>query len=341
MNTNTINTIKNRIKEHQAVIFAASDINCENNRVNIGSNYHVPVRGVDRMMETVGIRKNLKDDIFKKPVENWPAFRNALDAVDKKKRFGAIVDKDGRVVTLLRTAPGEFEQLNYDDRIDQVINAIDTSRQSLQNIFFNPEKATLTMNITNHKQVETGLENDLWQFGSTVDLGYVGNQFNQYFLRLICTNGMTTRENLTYRQVARTNDVGRQFINFSKDESFATSIMPRVQLLKNTRASFAEVKGIADTLTKDQVDEFMPWYRDIIRDHNNRGVNLEDMSAKRHRFVYTNENSYDVFNLATFLATHRADEIGRDVSLSLNKRASEMFAKGPNLAMSTIDIYNN
>lgn len=341
MNTNTIDTVKNQIKEHTAITFGAGDIICDRNIIHIGENYIVPQTHIVDVMEATGIRKNLTKDIFKKPVENWPAFRSALDGIDKQKRFGAIVNKEGRVVSLLRKAPKENEQLNYDTRIDQFMNSLDTANHDLQSIRFLQENATLQLNAVNRSQIDTGLENDLWQFGTTTSLDFTSNQFAHYFLRLICTNGMTTREDFAYRQVERTVDVGRQFINFSKDESIAKSIKPRVQMLKNNRASFAEVKAIADQLTKDQVDDIMPWYRDIVNQHRDRGVDLMNMSAKRHRYVYTNENAYDIFNLATSLATHRVDEVGHDVSMALNKRAGEMFVKGPHLSYSTIDIYNN
>lgn len=341
MNTNTIDNVKNQIKEHTAITFGPADITCASDRMHIGDNFIVPQEHIVGVMEATGIRKNLTKDIFKKPLENWPAFSQALDSIDKQKRFGAIVNKEGRVVSLLRKAPKENEQLNYDTRIDQYMNSLDTAKHDLQNIRFIQENATIQLHAVNRSQVDTGLENDLWQFGTTTDLDYTSNQFAHYFLRLICTNGMTTREDFAYRQVERTADVGKQFINFAKDDSIAKSIKPRVQMLQNNRASFAEIKAIADQLTKDQVDDIMPWYRDIVNQHRDRGVDLMNMSSKRQRYVYTNENAYDIFNLATSIATHRTDEVGSDVSLALNKRAGEMFIKGPHLSFSTIDIYNN
>ena len=66
---------------------------------------------------------------------------------------------------------------------------------------------------------------------------------------------------------------------------------------------------------------------------------MKDISAKRQRFMYTNENLYDVFNIATNLSSHQRDVIGAQASAALNKVAGEMFVKGPVLEFSLVDIY--
>ena len=77
----------------------------------------------------------------------------------------------------------------------------------------------------------------------------------------------------------------------------------------------------------------------MAQDFEDRGYVMKDISAKRQRFMYTNENLYDVFNLATNLASHQRDLIGAEASVALNKVAGDMFAKGPVLEFSLVDIY--
>lgn len=339
MNTNTLDTLKTQIKNHRAIRFGATDITCDKNQICIRDDYYLQGGDVKSLMETLGIRQNLAKEILDNPSENWPALRNALNTINEQKRFGVIANNDGLVTTILRHAPKEDETLNYDNRIEQLMNSIDAAGRELQNVSFNSEGAELQFNTIASGQIDTGLKNDLWKFGTSVSLTYTSNQFSNYFLRLICSNGMTARENFAYRMVDKTRDVGKQFINFAKDEEFAKSIKPRVQLLKDHRASFAEVHAIANQLDKEQLTEHMPWYFDILNEHMDRGYDLNKMSSKKHRFIYTNENAYDVFNIATDLASHQQDQLGMSVCNALNKYASDMFMKGPQLRFSTVDIY--
>lgn len=198
----------------------------------------------------------------------------------------------------------------------------------------------MQISSTNKSEVDCGI-GDLWNFGTSTTISHNSQQFANFFLRLVCSNGMTTRENVAYRIADSTKNIGKQFMKFATGNNFAASIKPRVDKLRKSRASLYEVRSVADNLDKEQKALFMPEYANIVADFKNKDIDVSAISSKRSRFVFTNENLYDIFNLATNLASHQRDVIGIDNAGALNKNAGEMFVKGPNLDFNVLDIYNN
>ena len=336
-NTYTPQQIKDLVKSHTVIPFNAQEITCTEKSLTIQDRYKAS--DPNKLMETLGIRKNLSKDIFQKPKENWPLIQQALNGISSEKRFGAIVASNGEIITLV-AAPKEATPLDYDKRIDDMMNSLDKAKRDFQNITFMPDDAQVRMNTIARDQVDCG-QGDLWKYGTSIDIGYTKQQFNNYFLRLICTNGMVTQENMAYRLLAKSDAIGTQFINFTSDNAFAREITPRVDALRNNRASFFELASVAEALTEEQQRLFIPEYENAKREYYNKGHVLPNMSKFRQKFVYTNENLYDVFNRATSLASHHTEELDRLAINTLNKAASDMFVKGPNLAFSILDIYNN
>jgi hypothetical protein len=263
-----------------------------------------------------------------------------LNTIDKNKQFTCIVDSRNNVNTLVNSNVKENTQLNFDERLDELFNTIDENiNHNLQRIEWNNETCNVEVHTVGGDDINCGL-GDLWKFGVTSIIGHASQQFANYFLRLVCTNGMTTREQLAYRVAAVSKNIGKQFLKFANNDSLIGSIKPRVDALRNARASLYEVNSIANQLNKETRERFMPQYSSIVADFHNAGHSIDGFSAKRQKFVYTDENLYDVFNLATNLASHERDVIGTVTAMSLNKSAGDIFTNGPNLKFNLLDIYN-
>jgi len=339
--TSTTDEIKNTVKTHTVIPFTARDISCftQHKQSTLVINDRFAAKDNKAIMEALGIRNNLSKDIFAKPDENWNVIRSAINSIDKSKQFSAIVDKDNNIVTLVNSKVKEPTQLNYDNRIDQLMNSIqESSVHNFQNIVFNPQTCDVEVNAINTDEIDCGF-GDLWNFGTSTTVGLMNQQFKQFFNRLICTNGMTTKEGVAYRMDSASSNIGKQFIKYSSNRDIINAIRPRVEKLRNSRASLYEVNAIANELKKEDRQTFFPSYDNMAQDFEDRGYVMKDISAKRQRFMYTNENLYDVFNLATNLASHQRDLIGAEASVALNKVAGDMFAKGPVLEFSLVDIY--
>ena len=337
--TETLETLKNTVKKHTVVPFTAQDITCDSKQLIINDRF--VASKPKKVLETLGIRDNLIAEIFDKPEVNWSAIRGALNTINPNKSYGGIVDSNNNLLTLTK-APKEASQLNFDKRLDELFNAIDSSQNhDLQSATWNPLDCNVSVNCTNRGiELECG-HNDNWKFGTTSIIGDTMQTFANYFLRLVCTNGMTTRDNLAYRTVTATTNIAKQFLKFASKDLVSSSVVNRVQRLRNNRASLYELMSVASNLKKEERDEFMPEYGYTVERFANAGHPVDSFSAARSKFVFTNENLYDVFNLATNLATHQRERIGDGAAQQLNKVAGEMFSKGPNLDFQILDIWKN
>lgn len=338
----TIEQVKETVKQHSIVPFSARDISCNTRSghtfVTINDKYSVDQ--TQELMQALGIRPNLVKDIFSKPEQNWEAIQNALSSIDKSKRFACIVDGTDKVACLTPSKVKEITQLDYDSRIDDLIHTIETSDDmNYQNIVFNPNTASVDVNVVSNADIDCGL-NDLWKFGTTTTIGQNSQQFAQYFLRLICTNGMTTRENIAYRTTTASNNVGKQLERFMSKSNAGGTIFSRVKRLQNARASVYEMLSIANCLRKEDQALLFPEFVNTAEEFKARGYDIQAFNSKRQRFIYTNENLYDVFNVATSIASHQREVVGATTSAKLNKVAGEIFTKGPNLHFNVLDIFN-
>ena len=335
----TINEIKNIVKSHTIIPFATTDIGCDNKNLIIHDRYKSGGK-TQKIMDQLGVRHNLTKNILDKPEENWSIVRSAINSVQKDSaKLSAIVDANDNIITLIDANVSAPRELNFDERIDSLMNEISKNNtNTFKDIIFKPDTAAVNINTVTNDQIDCG-GSDSWQFGTTTVIQHTNQQFSNFFLRLICTNGMTTREDISYRKSSASNNIASQFIKFASNTSFSANIKPRVDRLKNSRASFLEIENLRNALTADEVDMFMPFYSQIICDFKDKGIDIDKLSSKRKRFVYTNENAYDIFNLATNLASHQRDTLSDSTCNTLNHAAGSMFTKGPDLDFNVIDIY--
>lgn len=346
MNAQAIEQVKNVVKSHRIVPFTTRDV--EAHGLNLVINNEYKFNNVEDLMNTLGIRHNLTQEIMQNPTQNWSTIRGALDSISNQKKFGCIVRADNTVATLVSDAKA-VEQLNFDNDIDKLIDAVSHSRNEFHNIWFNDSRCQVMVETAHANDIQLGAGDD-WKFGTAVSIGRNSNQFSNFFLRLICTNGMSTKENVGYR-LNTVGDVGKQYLKFSAKDNFARSIQPRVDALKSARASFAEVQAVAKAFcygnetTAAEVPSLLnvfPQLNETVADYARQGINLnKGFSTKQKKLIATNHNLYDIFNVATAAATHQRNVIGSHAAIKLNKVAADMFVNGPNLNFNVIDIYKN
>lgn len=336
MNTNTIEAIKNQVKSHTVVPFSTADIDCHDNRLIINDKYRV--NNHDDVMKTLGLRNNLTEDIFIKPEKNWSEIRSALTNI-KSKELSCIVNQRDEVVSIVGRQSKEPTQLNFDDRINQLLDTINIDNDhNFQNITWHPSKCIVQVDTTNRSELDTGA-GDFWKFGTSIGISLNNQQYQDFFYRLVCSNGMTTREELAYRSAALTKDIGKQFLAFASTSRASDQVINRCNALRNSRASLFEFNSVANAMAPEHRDVFIPEYREIKADFEQHGINIDNIATARQRLTYTNQNLYDVFNRATNLASHQREVIGEDAVAQLNKVAGKMFIKGPNLRFNLTDIY--
>jgi len=336
--------IKETVKQRRIVPFNASNIVCEKNRDRAAINIHTngerfTIDQPETIMSVIGVKPSLTKRILDKPADNWGAFQDAISKIDRGKNYNLIADSSNDVKNIVAAHTTEVEQLNYDDRIDDLADFLSASKDfAFQSAVFNSHNCSVDINVNNlTEEIDCG-QGDLWKFGTSVNISLNNQSYASYFLRLICTNGMTTRENIAYRSAELTKNISKQFMRYAGSQQNTRDIIRRVDNLKGARASVFELNSVASALGK-HADVYMPNYSRVADEFRNAGYNLKEIPASRSKLMYTNENLYDVFNTATYLASHTRDEIGDSTAASLNKVAGDMFTKGPNLRFNVVDIY--
>jgi hypothetical protein len=339
MNTSEINDLKNEVSSYKVIPFSTKNIECQDKKLIINDRYQSS-NNVQTIMDQLGIKSNLTQDILTKPSQNWTVIRDAVSKI-RDKNLSAIVDKNGYIMSILGIDVKEEKPLDYSKRLDNLIDSINsTESNSLHKILLNPVDVSLEVQTLRKDHVECG-QGDDWQFGTLTTINYDNQLFSNFFLRLICTNGNVTRERISYRKAGSSTNIGAQFLKFSNNVSFANSIKSRVDVMRNTRASVNEVRNVVDCLSKEEREVFTPFYSQLAQDFAKRGFDITSTKLKKERLkrMYTNESSYDIFNLATSLSTHQRDIISPEGVKELTKFAGEMFAKGPDLNIDLVDIY--
>jgi hypothetical protein len=339
-----LNQIKETVKQHRSVPFNAREIVCDKvsnaPSISIHSNgERFNVAKPETIMSMIGIKPSLTKRILDNPSENWSAFQDAISKVDRNKGYNLIADNNNNVKNVVASHTRDIQQLNYDDRIDDLAAFLDATKDfEFQGAVFNGDNCSVDINVNNlAEEIDCG-QGDLWKFGASINISLNNQAYSSYFLRLICTNGMTTRENIAYRAAEFTKNIAKQFSRYAMSPQNTREIVRRVDALKDARASVFELNSVAGALGK-QADVYMPTYAQVASDFREAGYNIKEIPSQRAKMMFTNENLYDVFNTATYLASHTREEIGDSAALALNKAAGDMFTKGPNLKFRTVDIY--
>lgn len=337
-----VDNVKDIVNSHRIVPFNVADVTVQAEEgkspvLHASDRFSMRGRVISSFLSNVGLKENLGKNSFDEPTEKWGSLRNALDRVGHVNDISAVVGPNGDAIDIIRTPIREEQQLNYDDRIDSAMDAIEDSNMEFHEIHWNGYGVSIATKDTKN-EVNCGGE-DIWQAGININLGHNRQEFAAFYLRLLCANGMTTKENYARRACSASN-IGNQFINFTSRNNFQNHIKDRVRGMQ-CRASVAEVQSLASCLNEKERDEFLPFYDGLVATYGRHGMDITKMPKEQAKRAFTNEKLYDVFNIGTALATHKRDLLGRSKCNSLNKASTDMFVKGPHLATAIIDPYNN
>ncbi len=270
MNTQLATAAK-LVKTHTMIPVPISDIALDGKHLIVKDRYKT--RDLGKMMNLLGIRQSLTEKILDAPKEHWKHFQSALSEVTADKRVGMLIDASGNITSWFPVAPKEEHVLDYDKRIENTQEGLDDMNLEVANFMFDPTKAQLQINTVPDQSMEVG-NDGLWKLGTTIDLNRTNHQLSNFFLRLTCANGMTTKERMAFRMGDSGKGLRKQIVNFCKSDQTHKSIQMRVERMQNCNASFREVYNLAETLPEKIRKEVLPEYGQIIVDHKNRGPDL-------------------------------------------------------------------
>ena len=317
--------------------FNVEELVVDRNNVNVGGRFGISDDNMATLLGKLGIKKNLKERSFDNPKEKWNVLRDALVNVGHARNLSAIVDKSGNTVDIVSAHKREAEELNYDDRIDGVMEAIENSDHEFYGIY--RDKSRVRIQARDTTKAHDCSKDDIWETGVQAGINFNSQEMSAFYLRLICANGMTDTEEVSRRQLSVKN-IMNQVTRYIDTCDFGKLLKQRVARMKNMNASVHEAMSIAGELNKDQREAHTPWYEGLQNDYRDAGMPIDRMRKAQQRLAVTNENLYDVFNIGTSLSTHNREELGRSTCGELNKACGDIFKKGPNLALKTINPYS-
>lgn len=181
------------------------------------------------------------------------------------------------------------------------------------------------------------LKDDVWMAG--VQFTFTETMFSAKHLleRLVCSNGMTTKEDCFTSNIAKKNfnvEKIEKAITHAFERPYdemAKKISKQVALLSNTEISIKEFyefsKPVLSEAKKNEVlDEVEKIFDDSIF-YKEYGLNVKEMSSKWQATAKTGINAYKFFNAMTYAATHIFNSVNPTISTDLQLKISNFFFK--------------
>jgi hypothetical protein len=286
------------------------------------------------------IKSKLVDQI-ENDKEQWRPLQHALTNIKKDRTVTAVVNYGSGArpyVTKFVDAPiEESEPLNLNRGVELIGGYLETAEGDLEirNFIFNPENLALEIQIQDKaNNIDVfGDGNDIWNPGFGIHFDEKRTSVAPYYLRLVCTNGMTAAHEILQRYFNNKDmkqDSFIKLVNNVVERDMALVCRSNGTRLKGANASLREFFAARSLLSgkkelqKEYFDdsEIQEAYKPYgIRYRNKRWLSSAN----------SNVNSYDLFNRLTHAATHKAT-LPVSTKTALNALASELFFKGPDIA---------
>jgi hypothetical protein len=269
-------------------------------------------------------------DAIENDLQQWRPLQSALTNIKKDRTITAVVNHGSGArpyVTQFIDKPiEEAAPLNLNRGIELIGGYLESAEGNLeiQNFYFNPESLSLEIQIQDKgNNIDVfGDGNDIWNPGFGINYSENRTSVAPYYLRLICTNGMTAAHEILQRYFNNKD---------MKQESFTkliNNVVERdMELTCRSNSSFFDARSILSgkkDLVKQYFDdaEIQEAYKPFgIRYRNKRWLGSAN----------SNINGYELFNRLTHAASHQA-ALPMNTKTALNAMASELFFKGPDLA---------
>lgn len=295
------------------------------------------------------IKSSLVDQI-ENDKEQWRPLQHALTNIKKDRTITAIVNEGSTsrpYITKFVDVPiEEAAPLDFDRGIEQIGGYLETAEGNLEirNFHFNSDSLSLEINIqdkSNNIDV-FGDGNDIWNPGFGIHYGETRTSVAPYYLRLVCTNGMTAAHEILQRYFNNKpmkQEAFNKLINNVVEQDMRVVCQANGSRLKKVNCSLREFFAARSLLSgkKELQKEYFDdtEIQDAYKPYNIRYKNKRWLASAN-----SNVNGYDLFNRLTHAATHKAT-LPMHTKTALNALASELFFKGPDLSFQAPNPFGN
>ncbi|NBP16524.1 hypothetical protein EBU95_19405 [bacterium] len=340
--TTTRKTIENQISNWELTPINLKDIKKTGNVFHRGDDALNP-EAVKYLFNTINVRDRIVQDV-KDDKAQWEPLYDALNELKSDKFVTGIRNKEnGNIIKFLNYNVDRRRDLDLTRGLDYMTKYFENSTKdlSIKNAQFDPFNLRVGLNIVNpNDNIDVFADGkDIWSTGFSVGFTETGMQSAPFFLRLVCRNGMMAMERMAHRankdEPLSERSFLRQLSKFDDGQVWGAEIAVHCKRLKDNTASIREFYAARNIIEKfdEELAKVVLNDEEIKTQYASHNIDITKRNSRWKATAPTNYNSYDLFNLLTHTATHRATD--QDVisnRIAMNAMASKMLFKGPDLA---------
>jgi len=345
--------------ELQPLDFSQVSFDTENKKIKVGE-LTFGKNAINKVYNMLAIKKTLPQK-FKKTSENhWKEMENVLRKFGNTQGLYAEINKNKNQINSIKTyndSKSVDAQINENLAfVESVITNLRLTNNDLEctNLVYDSETNIIKMDFINpNSEFEAlsnwkGLKSDSWKMGFSFEKDSYETKLNNFFFRLVCTNGMTTKEfgnGSTFKNSVDAYDIriekqiGKLFGGYDSD--VVRDIQTKCLLLSKNNLSVNEYQHIWNILNDLSDNED---YQILIQDkfvnfdqisefYDFKGYNLRQQSTTWMKTANSGVNAYDTFNSLTEISSHA------DTYSQLDQRdANQIQMLSQNLFFGKLDL---
>lgn len=360
-----VEEFKSTISQKQPVLeltplnFSEIQFDVEREKIILGD-YKFDDKALNKINSLLSIKKDLPKKLKKVSNESWDVLKDVLKDIGNRQGYFAEVDTNTKIIKSIKshnnrknTEEQLIENLNFTDHIIDNLSKSDVNLE-IGNLIYDIDNNIIKMDFINSdSEFEVlknwkGVSSDTWKTGFSIEKDSFQTKFNSFLYRLVCTNGMTTKEigntsalsnNASNYDSKIHNQLEKLFIGYDSD--LIRDIQEKCKLLSKYNLSVDEYSSIFKKLTSLNSDEN---YQELINKkfihfdrikgfYEFKGIDIDKQSPVWLKSANSGLSAYDVFNQLTEISSHP------DTYQNLNQKdANQIQIWSQNLFFNNLDL---
>lgn len=319
-----------------------SEVQKTGSRFSCG-NSQVSDTAMKDLFNLFSIKRGLVDEI-KSDEQQWTPLQNCLADI-KNDRTVTAVKAGNNIVRFLDQPIEEEKPLDISRGLSLLRAYVEEQPEDsikLHGMSFNALTLQIEAQIRfNDRKIDVFQnQQDIWDTGFTMLYGERHTAISAFFLRLICTNGMTTTEEVAQRYFNNQEFKPQAFhrlIEKTINNDLTGVVRTGSERLLNNKTSLREFYSARNTLNAENSDLAKNYFDDqeIVEAYKNQKLRYQN--KRWLASANSNINAYDFFNRLTHAISH--NNLTPQTRMALNHQASEMIFKGPDFAFQAPDPF--
>lgn len=241
--------------------------------------------------------------------------RNVVSNTSSKTNVYLCMDNERSIFAIL-TNPSQFKQVPTDTAkqiVDRLLNQ--SNKVSIDNKWSNSNSWGINISFDDFVSGIPNMPDEVFKFGFSLENSVKGGvTLSPYNQRLVCSNGMITRTNMTTFNLSKNDDVER-YVKFfegvnkmKKNGILAGPFLEKMKKAIETQASVAEMELAKKALNYNSnvgsdLDLFIPWEAEKSR-YQSKGYDIETLDPYEKSIAKSDMTVSELVNALTDFASH-------------------------------------